>query len=231
MKTEWHRYNLKRKVANLPAISEDLFNSKVANLTSSTDDIDTKDEEDEKTNNEKKKNKTITKKEIRRRQKEELAEKKRQLLELAKQKMLASGGVIKINDDGKIKFEQNIDDQEGKEVEITEVLENVKIEEDEIKAKLENEDTEVDQTELTEEELIQQKLANRVEISPLSCLFCTKRFPFQGKAIEHMFKVHGMYIPERNYLVDEPGLIKYLSEKIGLVNHIVVYRMNQKMKN
>ncbi|OWB86605.1 hypothetical protein B5S33_g5310 [[Candida] boidinii] len=218
MKTEWHRYNLKRKVANLPAISEDLFNSKVANLTSSTDDIDTKDEEDEKTNNEKKKNKTITKKEIRRRQKEELAEKKRQLLELAKQKMLASGGVIKINDDGKIKFEQNIDDQEGKEVEITEVLENVKIEEDEIKAKLENEDTEVDQTELTEEELIQQKLANRVEISPLSCLFCTKRFPFQGKAIEHMFKVHGMYIPERNYLVDEPGLIKYLSEKIGLGN-------------
>ncbi|GME97379.1 unnamed protein product [[Candida] boidinii] len=128
MKTEWHRYNLKRRVANLPAISEDLFNSKVANLTSNTDDIDSKDEEDQKINNEKKKNKTITKKEIRRRQKEELAEKKRQLLELAKQKMLASGGIIKVNDDGKIKLEQNISEEEVKEVEVTEILENVKIE-------------------------------------------------------------------------------------------------------
>ena len=33
MKTEWHRYNLKRRVAQLPAISEQVFNSKVNSLS------------------------------------------------------------------------------------------------------------------------------------------------------------------------------------------------------
>ena len=33
MKSEWHRYNLKRRVAQLPPITEDLFNSKVSTLT------------------------------------------------------------------------------------------------------------------------------------------------------------------------------------------------------
>lgn len=33
MKSDWHRYNLKRRVANLPAIDEELFNEKVQKLS------------------------------------------------------------------------------------------------------------------------------------------------------------------------------------------------------
>ena len=30
-----------------------------------------------------------------------------------------------------------------------------------------------------------------------------------------MFKQHGLYIPERKYLIDKQGLLEYLGEKIG----------------
>lgn len=70
MKSDWHRYNLKRRVAQLPPIDEDLFNLKVASLTL----------EEEK---------PVSKKEARRREKEAIIEKKRQILETARKAMVA----------------------------------------------------------------------------------------------------------------------------------------------
>lgn len=78
MKSDWHRYNLKRRVANLPPLSEEIFNSKVQAASASGDAAS---EQPEKT-------KQLTKKEIRRREKEALLEKKRQLLKIAEQNAL-----------------------------------------------------------------------------------------------------------------------------------------------
>lgn len=78
MKSEWHRYNLKRRVANLPPISEEVFNSKVQALSAHEDAESAKSD----------KNKQMTKKELRRREKEALLEKKRQLLKIAEQNAL-----------------------------------------------------------------------------------------------------------------------------------------------
>ena len=58
MKTEWHSYNLKRRVAQLPAIDEATFNAKVKAF------------EDSKIEPEKQKQ--MTKKEARRREREAL---------------------------------------------------------------------------------------------------------------------------------------------------------------
>lgn len=69
MKSEWHRYNLKRRVSQLPAIDEDSFNAKVANL---------KLDEDNAKN---------TKKEQRRQRKEAILEQKRKILETARKAM------------------------------------------------------------------------------------------------------------------------------------------------
>lgn len=69
MKGEWHRYNLKRRVAQLPPVDETSFNSKVA---SSKETVD---------------NTQLTKKEERRRQKEAIIEQKRQILEMARRAM------------------------------------------------------------------------------------------------------------------------------------------------
>lgn len=72
MKSEWHRYNLKRRVAQLPPIDELSFNSKVALI-----------KDDAGNSNEGKPNK----KEERRKKKEAILEQKRQILETARKAM------------------------------------------------------------------------------------------------------------------------------------------------
>ncbi|MCJ1362731.1 hypothetical protein MMC16_001837 [Acarospora aff. strigata] len=51
---------------------------------------------------------------------------------------------------------------------------------------------------------------------PLSrCLFCNYDSPSLNLNVLHMGKIHGMFIPERSYLVDLEGLINYLYVKIA----------------
>jgi pre-60S factor REI1 len=50
---------------------------------------------------------------------------------------------------------------------------------------------------------------------PLSrCLFCNYDSPTWKLSITHMTKIHGLFIPEENYLTDLGGLIRYLQAKI-----------------
>ena len=58
-----------------------------------------------------------------------------------------------------------------------------------------------------------------MEIPPTTCLFAHPKYNHNfdtiDENIEHMFKQHGLYIPERKYLIDKQGLLEYLGEKIG----------------
>ena len=50
---------------------------------------------------------------------------------------------------------------------------------------------------------------------PLSrCLFCNYDSPTWKLSITHMTKIHGLFIPEQNYLVDLEGLLGYLQAKV-----------------
>lgn len=50
---------------------------------------------------------------------------------------------------------------------------------------------------------------------PLSrCLFCNYDSPTLKLSISHMTKIHGLFIPEQNYLIDLEGLLGYLQAKI-----------------
>lgn len=179
MKSDWHRYNLKRRVAQLPAIDENVFNSKVASLSAeSTTPAPTKTQ-----------NKQVTKKELRRREKEAKHKQKKQILEGARQNMLASSR------------ERPVIEAEAEEALVSD-------------------------QDLTEEHLAEKlmatKIANQVHIPATTCLFChpkdKKTFTTVEENNEHMFKLHGFYIPEQKYLQDMTGLIEYLGEKIGLGN-------------
>jgi pre-60S factor REI1 len=46
------------------------------------------------------------------------------------------------------------------------------------------------------------------------CLFCNYDSPTLPLNVIHMERIHGMFIPERNFLVDLPGLIGSLHERI-----------------
>lgn len=191
MKSDWHRYNLKRRVANLPAIDEELFNEKVQKLSL------------EEENANETKGKKVSKKDQRRKEKEALLEKKKQLLEIAKQNMLKSMNSSNTGD----KVEESKEQQE----EIKEQVEQVQ---EDIKQENEEELTEEQQA----EKIMEEKLKNKVEIPLEVCLFCNKKFPYFEECLNHMFKKHGFYIPEQKYLVDKEGLVKYMAEKVGLGN-------------
>lgn len=75
----------------------------------------------------------------------------------------------------------------------------------------------------TEEELadsIDRKIAYaRLRLTPTSCLFCNVTpFENQDETAKHMQKEHGFFIPDREYLVDLPGLLLYLGEKVSIGN-------------
>lgn len=74
------------------------------------------------------------------------------------------------------------------------------------------------QTLKSEEVQIQEKLANARKLPIEECLFCTHRaFDFEAN-MQHMKSSHSLFIPEREYLVDLRSLIAYLQEKLSVGN-------------
>ena len=198
MKGEWHRYNLKRRVAQLPPISEETFNSKVANIEKKK-----KEEEMEELTygiN----NVQLSAKQQRKKQREELLEKKRKLLELAKNRLVSNGGRVKLDEDGKVVVEKKELTTEEKQLK-QEVQEAIRKENEE--------------GNIGEEALIEEKLKNRVDVPITKCIFCKEpEFDDITGTFQHLFKHHGLYVPEKKYLVNPEGLLKYLYEKIGYGN-------------
>ncbi|OMJ26511.1 Cytoplasmic 60S subunit biogenesis factor [Smittium culicis] len=60
------------------------------------------------------------------------------------------------------------------------------------------------------------KIARRLEIE--DCLFCNHRASSLKQNIEHMQIDHSFFIPDSEYLVDLKGLIGYLGEKVTVAN-------------
>ncbi|KAL7811602.1 C2H2 type zinc-finger domain-containing protein [Trichoderma gracile] len=48
-----------------------------------------------------------------------------------------------------------------------------------------------------------------------TCVFCNHESSSPQTNAQHMERIHGMFIPEKTYLVDLEGLIRYLQEKVG----------------
>lgn len=193
MKSEWHRYNLKRRVAQLPPIDELTFNSKIsANSTQADESADLP-------------KKQITKKELRRKQREAIQQQRNELLE-ARKAIQSKMSALTVTD-GEQDIIRKTETQDTKSENDLEIIEPI-------------------DSQQFEEKLIEEKLLNRVEFGVTTCLFCpdTRKATFESieENIEHMFKKHGLYIPEINYLVDKEGLIRYLGEKIGLGNICLV---------
>ena len=74
---------------------------------------------------------------------------------------------------------------------------------------------------------IDEKIAAaRSRLSTTSCLFCTQVSLSLDDNLTHMSLTHSFFIPDAQYLIDLPGLILYLGEKIA-VGNVCIY-CNQK---
>lgn len=57
--------------------------------------------------------------------------------------------------------------------------------------------------------------SNKIQTDPLQdCLFCNYRSPNFSLNVHHMGRHHGMFIPEKEFLVEPENLIKHLHDKI-----------------
>ena len=60
--------------------------------------------------------------------------------------------------------------------------------------------------------------AVRARLSTSHCLFCTNESPSIQENLIHMYSAHSFFIPDAEYLVDLSGLISYLGEKVAVGN-------------
>lgn len=197
MKTEWHRYNLKRRVAQLPAIDEDSFNTKVASLSVV----------DETTH--RSQGKAESKRDQRRMEKQVLLQKKREILARAREAMMKEQSINSEDSSSKVLQHEGITEDTKKNVNGNVTDANIT-------------NPTVESPNEVEERIIKDKMSNKVDIPVTTCLFChtnkKANYPDIDGVVEHMSVKHGLYIPESRYLVDREGLLKYLGEKIGLGN-------------
>ncbi|KAJ1554801.1 hypothetical protein HK405_004039 [Cladochytrium tenue] len=73
----------------------------------------------------------------------------------------------------------------------------------------------------TEEEInaiIDRKVATAPRLAVSDCLFCDAHLGSLEENMEHMAKTHSFFVPDLEYLVDLEGLVKYLGEKISVGN-------------
>ena len=72
-------------------------------------------------------------------------------------------------------------------------------------------------------ESIDEKIAAaRSRLSTTSCLFCPQASVSLDDNLTHMSLAHSFFIPDAQYLMDIPGLISYLGEKIA-VGNVCIY--------
>lgn len=208
MKADWHRYNLKRKVANLPPITSEMFAEKMLQ---------------QQQLQEMQKNNTGRGSSARSsgQRQQTKRDKKRE------EKLLRKMAQTKISDDKDVPprptspaaSEASMSSSTFSLGEPVDDAQSVTTEEDNADAtphRQYNDDTETEGEEDEEERLIQQKLAEAVKIPPNVCFVDGKEFETVEQNVEYMERTYGLFIPEKEYLTDLKGLIGYLGEKIGL---------------
>lgn len=227
MKTDWHRYNLKRRVAQLPSISSEVFAEKVMNLHQFEDtNGDQEDEYGFYVHRRKQKNNTnrlLTKLQERRaypnfaeervRLHEETDDDIQDLRAPSPVRSVASDlSVFSLGDEPHYESAA----ETGSEINYTSEDSAFDVTSDSGVSSGELEDDDDD------DELSDTESFTEVALPITVCFFCGQNNKEIEPNIRHMYKHHGLYIPERSYLVDMEGLLLYLSEVITLDHECLV---------
>ncbi|WVQ78245.1 hypothetical protein IAT38_000328 [Cryptococcus sp. DSM 104549] len=190
--TDWHRYNMKRRVSNLPPVAADSFNEKV----------------------------------LERREQNAVRTDPRSLVCTSCKKSFSTENAFRSHMQSKkhrdreavaarqaaMPGKERAPDGEGEGV-------GAEAEAESSGSASEMEVDSGDEDEDDEEGDFETKMANlRRKIKPADCLFCPHHFGSVDENISHMRKSHGFFIPDQDILIDLPGLLSYLGEKVALAN-------------
>ncbi|DBA00514.1 TPA: hypothetical protein N0F65_006418 [Lagenidium giganteum] len=204
-RSDWHRYNLKRKVVELPPVTEEQFNARMAKVVQeqqARQQNDPKQKQLQKREEIKKSGvKTMTKC---------VACKKTFTSDNAYENHLASKKHI-----GNAKKNPAMGDAVetiAKKVELVSVDDKEAQEQEDAAA----EDGAVGETMSLEE------YKKTVPLAKEDCIFCSHHAEDFDSCLNHMLKEHGFFIPDVECLVDIEGLVGYLAGKVKL-GHFCLY--------
>lgn len=188
-KTDWHRYNLKRKVAEMPPVTAEVFQQKVLAQKA---EVEAQQQSKTKSLHCQLCNKTFSSENA---HSNHLSSKKHKDLEANKAKR--QGSLItesQLSNNFKRKDSKETD-QQNTESENAESLSHNGDDDDD-----DDDDIEEDTLEVTD------------------CLFCPHHSVSLEENLKHMTRSHSFFIPDLEYVVDLKGLVTYLCEKVGMGN-------------
>lgn len=228
MKTDWHRYNLKRRVAELPSITSDVFAEKILNQQTSQEPA----EEDEygfyvarrrtkATGN----GRQITKKLIKQQQRQlhEARGRPEQSEVVSGSSLRAASPATSIASEFS-QFSLGDSDQLHEVASTTETGSELNYSESDftdLEGDLLSEEDEVEDHDADVES--ESESLQEIESIPIThCFYCGDNNHEVENNIRHMYSRHGLYIPERSYLVDLEGLLHFLSEVVSIDHECLV---------
>lgn len=208
MRSDWHRYNLKRRVASLPPLSSEVFNEKVLTAQATTNAAAAKASFQ--------KTCTACQKTYfsENAYENHIGSQKHKLKAAAMQRVLkdetssVNASMISSAFSLGVPVAENNSETEA-DSDLRKVVDSIK------------------KTSLVEKDAASRRHSHSttsettgdsdtpMENIPLSrCLFCNYDSPTVPLSVLHMSKFHGLFIPEQKYLADMEGLLQYLQAKI-----------------
>lgn len=236
MKTDWHRYNLKRRVASLPPISSEVFVEKIMQQQAQEEEAEAMNQgrkgrgtgHRQATKKDKKREERLQRRLASNQAAEEAAAEKRRSEARVRSSSADSESVVSSSfslGDPVSESAESVEDsfsnvassavnsdndsQRGSFSDLDPALDS------ETASKVDTETVE-EGDEIDRE--LQKRLARSKPIPPNCCFITGKEFKTIEENAEHLWKSYGLFIPEKEYLVDLAGLMTYLGEKVGLGN-------------
>lgn len=204
MRSDWHRYNLKRKVADLPPVSSDDYNDKVlaaqANNKAAAESAAY--------------NQTCAacrKTYYSEHAYENHINSKAHKLRVARGDALSVAGSTVSKTDSR---STEVQDPKA-QAEFEEVVAGIKETSLKERPDLERRPSAPGPDAISKEDHPMSPAKPETTATPLSrCLFCNYDSPNTKLSVTHMTRIHGLFIPEQTYLSDPEGLLTYLQAKI-----------------
>lgn len=204
MKTEWHRYNLKRRVAQLPPINADVFAEKLQ-ISQKEQDLNQVDEfgfailkpkvpnyHHQKKHHKKSKNRGRHTGGLR---------KHTNLLRSVSPAASVASQVSRLSINSGSEIYTDFNEETASEYGFTT-----------------DSNYEYESNEYTSSEYESSDDGETERIQTTDCIYCGLHNREIEQNVRHMFQSHGLYIPERSYLVDLKGLLNYLIDVVVINN-------------
>ncbi|KAG2502600.1 hypothetical protein BBO99_00009782, partial [Phytophthora kernoviae] len=189
---DWHRYNLKRKVVELPPVTEEQFEFRMRKV---------REEKEAQVANDPKQKQRTRKEEIKK------AGVKTVLKCVACNKTFTTANAH----ENHLASKKHLANAKKNPEVATAVEKQLEVVSLDVK---QGDSSEV--KELTDEELAKEieEYKKQVPLEKEDCIFCAHHAKDFESCLTHMLKEHGFFIPDLEFLVDAEGLVGYLAEKV-----------------